>query len=97
MRVLGVVDRGIRVHIHDVVAGDVLGFCGNESGPIITKVERDGELVRFHYLPRGPKDHRPMMSLWMDPEIGSSCFINDLKGERFEFLAQQAEQEEGAA
>lgn len=85
-RVKGIVGNAIKVHIHDVVAGDILSISNDESDPIIEVIERDGEKVRFLYRER-PKLQILTInkSFWLDPKKGEYVFIHDLKGERFEF------------
>lgn len=88
-RVKGVVNRSIKVHIHDVRPGDVLASTDTERDPIIYHVERDGEKVKLHYLPRRECDHMPNESLWLDPEIGAHVFVHDLMRERFEYIPEE--------
>ena len=75
------------VHIHDVVPGDVLYCNDDESDPIISKIEVDGEKRKFFYKTFRPDDIAE--SLWLDPAIGKHVFIHDLKQERFEFQKEE--------
>ena len=86
-RVRAVVGRSIMVHFDDIVMGDVLYIRGKEDDPIIKEVERNGDLVRFHYIPttRSPVTE----TMWMDPELGCHVFINDLKNERAGFVEEE--------
>lgn len=82
-RVLGVVDRAIMVSIYDVVPGDILNIRGTEADPIIEKVEREGDFVRYHYKQR--EDDLIQHSMWLDKDLGPRVFIHDLKNEKAEF------------
>lgn len=83
-RVKGVADRTIKVHIHDVRPLDVLASTLTERDPIVIDIERNGEKVKYHFLPR-PHDHMPDESSWFHPRKKKYIFVHDLFLERMEF------------
>lgn len=98
-RVKAVVNRSIMVHLHDVEPGDILSSTNSERDPIIHKVERDGDKVKFHYLRDGNVDHMVTESLWLDPnqENSGHIFIHDIWRERFGYFKPQAEANRAAS
>lgn len=89
MRVLAVVGRSIMVYIYDVVPGDILHIRGDESDPIIERVEHSGDEIRFQYKVPKNVGTKITKSSWMlrNSRFGNKTFIHDLKNERLEFDA----------
>ena len=94
-RVQGVIGRAIKVSIYDVVDGDILDSRGGEGDPIIERVERDGDRVRFHYKHREPTEIQKELNItpvavsnWMGKDV-TGCsgfvFIHDLRNERKDY------------
>lgn len=98
-RVKAVVNRSIMVHLHDVEPGDILSTTESERDPIIQRIERDGDKVKFHYLRDGSVDHMVTESSWLDPsgENSGHVFIHDLWRERFGFFKPETQTKRAAS